>query len=76
MGIMSLGGIDMARQRIYDDGLTPQERYDQKNRKLVSMRFNMVTEKDIYDHLMKQPNKQGYLKCLIRRDMEDCERRE
>lgn len=66
----------MSRQRIYDDGLTPQERYSRKNRKLVSMRFNMVTEKDIYDHLMKQPNKQGYLKGLIRRDMEDCERRE
>ena len=27
------------------------------------------TETDLWDHLQKQPNKQGYIKSLIRADM-------
>ena len=28
------------------------------------------TEEDLYNHLMTKPNKQGYIKGLIRADME------
>lgn len=28
------------------------------------------TESDLWDHIQKQPNKQGYIKNLIRADME------
>lgn len=29
------------------------------------------TESDLYDHIQQQPNKQGYIKALIRADMEN-----
>lgn len=66
----------MSGQKRYDDGLTPQQRYQRANTKNMTVNFNMNTEKDIYEHVQAQPNKQGYLKGLIRRDMEDCGRRE
>lgn len=56
--------------RKIEDGLTPQQRYRRKNVKNVTLNFNMATESDIYDHVQKQPNKQGYVKGLIRKDME------
>lgn len=28
------------------------------------------TESDLWEHVQKQPNKQGYIKALIRADME------
>ena len=56
--------------RKIEDGLTPQQRYRRKNVKNVTLNFNMATESDIYDRVQKQPNKQGYVKGLIRKDME------
>ena len=53
-----------------DDGLTPQQRYQRKNTKNMTINFVMSTEADLYDHVQKQPNKQGYVKGLIRKDME------
>lgn len=60
----------MPRPKIYEDGLTPQQRYALKHRKLVSVNFYIPSEEDIYNHLQRQPNKQGYIKGLIRQDME------
>ena len=54
----------------YEDGLTPQQRYNRKNVKNVTLNFNMSTESDVYNHIQRQPNKQGYIKGLIRQDME------
>ena len=34
----------------------------------MTMRF-YPTEEDLWQHLQKQPNKQGYIKALIRADM-------
>lgn len=50
-------------------------RYDKANmvRKVVKFSPN---ERDLLEHLEKQPNMSGYIKGLIRRDMEaghDCE---
>lgn len=50
--------------------LSPQKRYDAKNTK----RFNVVvvktTEMDIFKKLSSVPNVSGYIKSLIRKDIE------
>ena len=38
----------MPRPKIYEDGLTPQQRYALKHRKLVSVNFYIPSEEDIY----------------------------
>lgn len=50
-------------------GQSPQDKYNKKNTKLLTIRINFNTEKDILDHLNAQPNKAGYIKHLIRQDM-------
>lgn len=45
-------------------------RYDAKNTTKMCLKFNNGTDKDILDHLRKQKSKQGYIKKLIRQDME------
>ena len=49
--------------------ITPQERYNKKNVKQVKFNFNIRTDADIIEQLEKQPNKQGYIKQLIRNDI-------
>jgi hypothetical protein len=51
------------------DGLTPQERYHKKNTRLFTIRLVETTEKDIIDKLNSVPNKSGYVKDLIRKDL-------
>lgn len=46
-----------------------QERYDRKNTVQVKMKLNRKTDKDILEKLGSVPNKQGYIKELIRRDL-------
>ena len=45
-------------------------RYDAKTAKYLSLKLNTNTDKDLIEHLAKQENIQGYLKRLIREDME------
>ena len=45
-------------------------RYDKKMAKYISMKLNKKTDADILEHLGKIENVQGYLKQLIRNDME------
>ena len=45
-------------------------RYQAKNTKLVPLRFNVHTEADMLEWLEQQPTKAGYIKRLIREDME------
>ena len=47
----------------------PQDRYQAKWRKNVTIAFITKTEQDLLDWLDKQPNKAGYIKQLIREDM-------
>ncbi len=50
-------------------------RYDKANMVSKVVKFS-PNERDLLEHLKKQPNMSGYLKQLIRRDMEagrDCE---
>lgn len=45
-------------------------RYNEKNVVQIKFNFNKKTDADILDHLDRVPNKQGYVKSLIRKDME------
>ncbi len=52
------------------DGLTPQERYVAKNIVRVVVQLNRNTDADILKHLEGVKNRQGYVKSLIRADMD------
>ena len=45
-------------------------RYDKANTQDVRLKLNKKTDADILDHLASLPNKQGYIKSLIRADLE------
>ncbi|MCD7722679.1 MAG: hypothetical protein LUH82_01830 [Clostridiales bacterium] len=49
---------------------TPQERYAAKYKKQYSLPCFTTTEQDIIDRLESVPNKAGYIKKLIRADIE------
>lgn len=49
---------------------TPQERYAAKYKKRYSLDCFTTTEQDIIDKLDSVPNKAGYIKQLIRADIE------
>ena len=44
-------------------------KYDAKHTVHIGLKFNKKTDKDILDRLSKEPNKQGYIKKLIRADI-------
>lgn len=46
------------------------KRYAQKNVKAYTLQLNKKTDADIITWLEVQSNKQGYLKALIRKDLE------
>ena len=45
-------------------------RYNAKNTTRVAIALNNNKDHDIIEHLEAQPNKQGYIKSLIKKDME------
>ena len=47
------------------------EKYDKANTKQFRMKLNINTDADILDRLASVPNKQGYVKALIRADIEN-----
>ncbi|MCI9553024.1 MAG: hypothetical protein HFE94_05765 [Acutalibacter sp.] len=49
---------------------TPQERYHKAHTVNVNIRLMKNTEQDIIEKLASVPNKAGYIKSLIRADME------
>ncbi len=49
---------------------TPQARYDKANTKMYGVKVVISTEKNIYDKLERTENKRGYIKDLIRADIE------
>ena len=49
---------------------TPQERYMKAHPISVNIRFVKHTEKDMLDKLASVPNKAGYIKSLIRADIQ------
>jgi len=49
---------------------TPQDRYHKAHTVNVNIRLMKNTEQDIIQKLASVPNKAGYIKSLIRADME------
>lgn len=47
-----------------------QAKYDKANTKGVYLKLNLTTDADIIEHLASKQSVQGYIKQLIRRDME------
>ena len=45
------------------------KKYDAANTKQVHLKLNLKTDADILEHLEKQESIQGYIKHLIREDM-------
>ena len=54
--------------------LAYQAEYDKANTLRVSVKLNKMHDEDIIKHLAKQPNKQGFIKALIRADIEKGEK--
>ena len=48
-------------------------RYDKENTQQVLLKLNKVTDADILDRLRSVRNKQGYIKKLIRQDINKTE---
>lgn len=48
---------------------TPQARYDAAHTVQITMKLNRTTDADILDRLQSVPNRQGYIKSLIREDL-------
>ena len=48
----------------------PQDRYNREKTVVKSFRFVTATEQDILDKLDSIPNKSGYIKSLIRADIQ------
>lgn len=48
----------------------PQDRYNKAKTTTVLLRLNKSTDADIINALDRQPNKSGYIKALIRADIE------
>ncbi len=44
--------------------------YQKSNIKQIKINLNTKTDASLIEHLEKQPNKQGYIKKLIKDDME------
>lgn len=49
---------------------TPQDRYAAKAIRRYALNLNRNTDADILEHLEKLDNVQGYIKALIRSDLE------
>ena len=48
---------------------TPQSKYDAAHTQQIRLKLNLGTDADILEELARQPNKQGYIKKLIREDI-------
>lgn len=45
------------------------KKYDDSNTRKITFKFNLETDKDIIERLDTVPNRQGYIKELIRADI-------
>ncbi len=46
-----------------------RDKYNKEHYKVVSFKLHKTNDKDIMEYLESLPNKQGYIKELIRQDM-------
>ena len=59
-------------QKAYEQrtGYAAQKKYNANNLKHIKFAFNIKTDADILEKLEEQPNKTGYIKDLIRADIQ------
>ena len=62
---MEMVGDDMATKA----QIRAVAKYDKQNTKKIMLKLNTKTDADILKRLDSLPNKQGYIKELIRKDM-------
>lgn len=53
------------------DKKSPQQKYNLAHRVQVKVDMYLPSEQELYDYLQRQPNKAGYIKQLIRKDMQE-----
>lgn len=53
-----------------DAQIKAQRRYDAENTRQVHLKLNRRTDGDVLERLDSVPSKQGYIKRLIREDLE------
>ena len=61
--------MSTGRKKVEDGFSSPQARYDSKNAVTVTVKVMRTTEADILQRLQEEPNKNGYIKELIRKDI-------
>ena len=61
----------MAERKSSESRLRANKKYDENHTTKLCLKFNFNTDKDILDKLSAVPSKQGYIKELIRRDLEN-----
>lgn len=66
-----VNGVTLMQKKTSDAQLRAIERYDAKNTKQIHLKLNLKTDSDILDELSRQESLQGYIKALIRRDIEE-----
>lgn len=64
------GNCTILKDSKENEKFTPQERYDRKNTiRICGLKLNIKTDKKIIEKLNSVPNKQGYIKNLIKNDI-------
>lgn len=59
------------RDSIGKEKMTAKERYDKAKTKMYAIKVIKTTESDIINKLESVSNKSGYIKSLIRKDIEE-----
>ena len=59
----------MSEKKTTDAQYRASQKYKKEKVKRISVEFSPL-ESELWEHIQKQPNKQGYIKSLIRADME------
>jgi hypothetical protein len=57
---------------MYESQKRARKKYDLENTRQIRIKLNKKTDKDILDCLDSQENRQGYIKKLIRTDIQGC----
>ena len=70
-GCVSIAKTKQEIQREYEKrtGYAAQAKYKKEKTKQVALQLNLNTDSDILQKLDEVPNKQGYIKALIRADI-------
>ena len=59
----------MAEKKTTDAQYRASQKYKREKVKRISVEFSPV-DSELWEHIQNQPNKQGYIKALIRADMD------